>query len=267
MLRPIAMTPKSVSRPISEAKAALLDISGVLYEGDTALSGAADALARLRAAGFPFRLITNTSRSPKRAILDKLTRLGFEVSADEVVTTASVACAAMKADDAHPYLLVHPDLLEDLPEAAETPDAVLLGDAAEHFTYEKLNVAFRILLDGGTFYALGRNRYFKGESGLELDAGPFVAALEYASGAEARLIGKPSPDYFREAAREMKADPATTLMVGDDVEADVLGAIEAGFMAALVTQGKFREGDDETAQKGGAHVAASLEEIVEELLS
>ncbi|MGX1198536.1 HAD superfamily hydrolase (TIGR01458 family) [Parvibaculum sp. MBR-TMA-1.3b-4.2] len=262
MLRANAMTPKS----ISEARAALLDISGVLYEGDTALSGAADALARLRQAGFPFRLITNTSRSPKRAILDKLTRLGFEVHADEVVTTASVACAAMKADGAKPYLLVHPDLLEDLPDEAAEPDAVLLGDAAQHFTYERLNAAFRILLEGGKFYALGKNRYFKGTSGLELDAGPFVAALEYASGAEARLIGKPSPDYFREAAKDIDADPATTLMVGDDVEADVLGAIEAGFMAALVKEGKFRHGDDETAKKGGAYVAASLEEIVEALL-
>ena len=266
MLRAKAMTPKSDSKTISDAKAALLDISGVLYEGETALPGAADALARLKEAGFPFRLITNTSRSPKRAIVEKLTRLGFEVSAEDVVTTASVACAAMKADGVKPYLLVHPDLMEDLPEAADTPDAVLLGDAAQHFTYERLNDAFRILLDGGKFYALGRNRYFKGDSGLELDAGAFVAALEYASGAEARLIGKPSPDYFREAAKEIDADPATTLMVGDDVEADVLGAVDAGFMAALVTEGKFREGDDETAKGGGAHVAASLAEIVEELL-
>ena len=266
MLMAIAMTPKSVLRPISEASAALLDISGVLYEGETALPGAADALARLRQAGFPFRLITNTSRSPKRAIVEKLTRLGFQVSAEDVVTTASVACAAMAADGVRPYLLVHPDLLEDLPDQAAAPDAVLLGDAAQHFTYERLNKAFRILIEGGKFYALGKNRYFKGESGLELDAGPFVAALEYASGAEARLIGKPSPDYFREAAKEMDADPATTLMVGDDVEADVLGAIEAGFMAALVTEGKFRAGDDETAKKGGAHVAASLADIVDELL-
>lgn len=262
MLTAIAMTPKSVS----QARAALLDISGVLYEGDTALPGAAQALARLRQAGFPFRLITNTSRSPKRAIVEKMTRLGFEVSADDVVTTASVACAAMKADGASPYLLVHPDLLEDLPDETASPDAVLLGDAAQHFTYDRLNTAFRILIEGGTFYALGKNRYFKGESGLDLDAGPFVAALEYASGAEARLIGKPSPDYFREAAKEMAAEPATTLMVGDDVEADVLGAIEAGFMAALVTQGKFRAGDDETAKKGGAHVAASLAEVVKEIL-
>lgn len=262
MLTANAMTPKSVS----EARAALLDISGVLYEGDTVLPGAAQALARLRQAGFPYRLITNTSRSPKRMIVEKLTRLGFEVSAEDVVTTASVACAAMTADGAHPYLLVHPDLLEDLPDEAAAPDAVLLGDAAQHFTYERLNAAFRILIEGGTFYALGKNRYFKGETGLELDAGPFVAALEYASGAKARLIGKPSPDYFRQAAKEMKADPASTLMVGDDVEADVLGAIEAGFMAALVRAGKFRAGDDGKARKGGAHVAASLAEVVEALL-
>jgi len=267
MLMANAMTPKSVLKPISEARAALLDISGVLYEGNTALPGAAAALTRLREARFPFRLITNTSRSPKRVIVEKLTRLGFEVAAGDVVTTASVACAAMKADGVKPYLLVHPDLLEDLPEEAADPNAVLLGDAAQYFTYEKLNTAFRILIEGGKFYALGRNRYFKDEEGLQLDAGPFVAALEYASGVEARLIGKPSPDYFREAAREIGADPAATLMVGDDVEADVLGAIDAGFMAALVTEGKFRAGDDEKAKKGGAHVAASLAEIVEELLA
>ena len=262
MLMAIAMTPKSVSA----AEAALLDISGVLYEGDTALPGAAEALARLRKAGFPFRLITNTSRSPKRAIVEKLTRLGFEVSAEDVVTTASVACAAMKADGAKPYLLVHPDLLEDLPEQAAEPDAVLLGDAAQHFTYEKLNDAFRILLEGGKFYALGKNRYFKGTSGLELDAGPFVAALEYAAGVEAILIGKPARDFFLTAADALALAPEKVAMVGDDVESDVEGAIAAGLAGILVRTGKFRSSDEARAKKGGAHVAASLGALVEDFV-
>src|SRR5690606_2166176 len=114
--------------------------------------------------------------------------------------------------------------------------------------------------------SLARNRYFRGADGLDLDAGPFVAALEYASGAKARLLGKPDPAFFLAAAASAGLDPAEMLMVGDDVDADVLGAIAAGFEAALVRTGKFREDDETRAMKGGGRVLPSIAEVVDEVL-
>jgi len=244
----------------------LLDVDGVLYQGDAAIPGAPEALRRLRKAGMAFRLITNTTRTPKAALLDKLARLGLDVGEDELVTTAEIARAVILRDGAKPYLLVHEDLKIDCPPEADRPDSVLLGDAADGFTFERLNKAFRILIGGGRFYALARNRYFRTAAGLELDAGPFVAALEYASGVEARVLGKPDPNFFHAAADSAGLAPATTLMVGDDIEADVEGAIGTGFQAALVRTGKFRQADEARAHRAGARVYPSIVEAVDDVL-
>ena len=252
--------------PLNEVSGLLLDVGGVLYQGEEAISGSASAFARLKASGLPFRLLTNTTRTTRAALAERLAALGFEVTAAEIVTPASVAAAILDAEGARPHLLVHPDLLPDCPPEAEMPNAVLIGDAGEHFTFESLNRAFEILIEGGRLYALGRNRFFRGANGLELDAGPFVAALEYASGIDARLIDKPAPDFFRAAAAALNLPSERVLMLGDDLEADVIGAREAGLAAVLVCTGKYRKGDAMAAKKGGADVAASFAELVDALL-
>lgn len=251
---------------MASVKGLLLDVDGVLYQAEKALPGAAEALKRLRAAHVPFRLITNTTRTPKTGLLAKLDRLGLWVADTELVTVGEIARAVISRDGARPLLLVHENLRVDCPPEAAAPDCVLVGDAGAGFTYEALNRAFRILIDGGRLYALARNRYFRAADGLDLDAGPFVAALEYASGVEARLIGKPDPTFFRMAAAGAGLGPEETLMVGDDVEADILGARTAGFEAVLVKTGKFRDADGAKAIEGGGRVLPSIVEVVDEVL-
>lgn len=252
-------------KPLHDVKGLLIDVGGVLYQGDEAIEGSAEALALLRERQIPFRLLTNTTRTTRVKLAEKLRRFGFEVAEDEIVTPASVAGAVLERDGAKPHLLVHPDLLPDCPEEAARPDAVLMGDAGEHFTFDAMNRAFNVLIEGGRLYALGKNRFFRGNEGYELDAGPFVAALEFAAEVDAVLIGKPSRAFFETAARDMDLTPDDVAMVGDDVESDVEGAIAAGLSGVLVKTGKFREADEARARKGGAHVAASLTAFVERL--
>lgn len=253
-------------KPLRNIEGLLIDVGGVLYQGDEAVKGSVEALARLRKARMPFRLLTNTTRTTRAALAHKLRGFGFEVDEAEIVTPASAAGAVLRRDGARPHLLVHPDLLPDCPPEAPEPDAVLIGDAGEHFTFENMNRAFNVLIGGGKLYALGRNRFFRGPHGLELDAGPFVAALEYAAGVEAILIGKPARDFFLTAADALALAPEKVAMVGDDVESDVEGAIAAGLSGVLVRTGKFRDGDEARAKKGGAHVAASLGALVEDFV-
>jgi ribonucleotide monophosphatase NagD (HAD superfamily) len=78
---------------------------------------------------------------------------------------------------------------------------------------------------------------------LQLDAGPFVAALHYASGIEPVVLGKPAPAFFDAATAALSSVPARTLMIGDDIRGDVAGAQQAGLRAALVRTGKFRPSD------------------------
>ena len=124
--------------------------------------------------------------------------------------------------------------------------AVVIGDAGDGFTYQAMNQAFRALIAGAGFVALAANRTFKDADGeLSIDCGAFVSALEFATGAKAVVLGKPSPDFFRAAAGSMGLELEDTVMVGDDAEADVAGALTAGCGAALlVRSGKYVDGDE-----------------------
>ena len=225
----------------------LLDLAGVVYEGDHALPGAVDAVARLRAGGLPLRFVTNTTRKTKQALLDRLTRLGLDIKKDELFTPASAARDWLAAHDAAPVLVVHPNLESEFANVpARLARAFVVGDAGESFDFEHLNTAFRALDDGAELIALAKNRTFKDDDGkLSLDAGAFVAALEYASGHTARVLGKPSPDFFAGALASMDCRPEDAVMVGDDAEADVAGALQAGLAhALLVRTGKYHDGDE-----------------------
>ena len=227
-------------------KGVLLDLGGVVYVGDRALPGALEAVARLREAGLGLRYITNTTRTPLAGMMAKLRSLGLEADAEELFMPAIAARRYLEARDLQPHLLVHPALEEDFAGCTGgTGKAVVIGDAADGFTYPALNAAFRELQGGAAFLALARNRSFQDDDQqLSLDAGPFVAALEYATGRSATVLGKPSADFFRGAVESLGCAPAEAVMVGDDVEADVGGAMAAGLAGILVETGKYRPGDE-----------------------
>ncbi len=239
----------------------LLDLGGVVYVGNDALPGAVDAVDRIRAAGIPIRGITNTTRQPRRALLGKLHRMGLVLEPDELFMPAIAARRYLEANGMSPYLLIHPALEEDfagLPET-EGPSAVVVGDAGTGFTYERLNAAFRALDPQAAFLALARNRSFRdADQKLSLDAGPFVAALEYATGRTATVLGKPSAEFFGAAIDSLGCARADAVMIGDDVEADIAGAQAAGIRGILVQTGKYHAGDEARIAPPPAAVVADL---------
>jgi HAD superfamily hydrolase (TIGR01458 family) len=227
--------------------ALLLDLSGVIYVEDEAVPGAAEALKQLREAGLPIRLVTNTTMRPRRSILDRLDRLGIEADPSELLTPATLArrrCEEAGYDSVS--LVVLDELREDLEGLEESEgrvDAVIIGDLGDRWDYQVLNRAFRRLMDGADLIALQKNRYWETAEGLSLDAGPFVAAVEYAADREAVVVGKPSEAFFELALSDLGVEPSAAAMVGDDVEADVGGALDAGIRGILVRTGKYREED------------------------
>lgn len=225
----------------------LLDLAGVIYDGETAIPGGIDAVARLRQAGFTLRFISNTTRSPKQRVLQRLEAMGLSLGKADVFTPAHAARDWLLRNGCAPYLLIHPGLA---PDFYELPDrdrrAVIVGDAGEAFTYAALNDAFRELERGAELLALASNRTFRdADGGLSLDAGPFVAALEFASLKRATVLGKPSSAFFLAALASMDCRPDQAIMVGDDAEADIAGALRAGLSGALLVRtGKYRRGDE-----------------------
>lgn len=252
---------------LPETRALLLDLSGVLYVGNAPLPGAVEALRRAREAGVPVRLVTNTTREPRVAIVDKLARLGFGVDPGELTTAPSAIRARLEAEARHPLLLVHPDLEPEFAGlASDEPDVVVMGDMGRAFDYAVLNRAFRVLMEGAPLWVMGTNRYFREPDGLSLDIGPFVRALEYAADIRAENFGKPDPRLFHAAVADLDLPPDQVLMVGDDVAGDVDGARAAGLGACLVRSGKYRKGDERRAEHPGSGLADSLADIIDALL-
>lgn len=221
----------------------LLDIDGVLYVGDQPIDGAHQALVELRALSAGVRLVTNTTSRSRRAIYEHLRRLDFEVTLDEVLTPAAMAERYCRERGLRSVtVLVSEDLREDLAGLQSAPlgepaDAIILGDLGDGFTPELLNAAFRALMDGAQLIALQHNRYWRRPDGLALDVGAYAAALEYASGSEAVTVGKPARAFFAAAMDDIGV--ARGVMIGDDIEADVGGAMAAGLAGVLVRTGKY----------------------------
>lgn len=229
-------------------QALLLDLDGVLYVGEDPIEGAVETVAKLREiVPGGLRLVTNTTSISRMAIIARLRRLGFEVADEEVLTPAEMAVRYCKRHNLSPVnLMCNRVLRDDLAglEAVGTNEpaaAVILGDLGPRFTWDTMNRAFRQLMDGSRLIVLQHNRYYQRIDGLALDVGAYAAALEYASGVEPIVVGKPSPEFFKAALDDLGVEPSGALMVGDDIEVDVGGALDYGIPAVQVRTGKYRE--------------------------
>ncbi|MDX1564994.1 MAG: TIGR01458 family HAD-type hydrolase [Phycisphaeraceae bacterium] len=247
-----------------DAKALFLDLSGVLYEGDSVIDGAPEAVEAARDRGLELRFVTNTATKSHEAIESKLKQMGMDVREGELFTAPQAAKSYLQKHRLRPFCLIHREIqdeFEDLDQ--DSPNAVLLGDAREQLHYDSLNKAFRICHEGGPLIGIGLNRYFKDENGLNLDAGPFIRALEWAAETEAVVTGKPSRTFFEQVVGSTSCDAGSCLMVGDDAESDVVAAIEAGLQGCLVRTGKYQEAD-ESKLPAAAAVVDSVAELMEQ---
>ncbi|HEX9638999.1 MAG TPA: TIGR01458 family HAD-type hydrolase [Acidobacteriota bacterium] len=221
----------------------LIDIDGTIRAGAGAIPGAPEAIAALRRAGVPLRFVTNTTRMSRAALAQELAALGFEIKREECWTASSAAAAWLRGQGATRIALYLPQAAHEefsgLMLDADNPEYVVVGDLGEAWSFERLNRAFLALHGGAKLVAIQRNPYWQSSKGLALDAGAFVAALEYATGQTALLIGKPSPEMFLAAAADLGLEPRQLVMVGDDLEADIGGALAAGLQAVAVRTGKL----------------------------
>jgi HAD superfamily hydrolase (TIGR01458 family) len=230
---------------LEDVRALLIDLDGVLYVEEQPIAGAAEAVRRLRERGLPLRFVTNTTAHSRDRTLKKLARLGLGVDSDELITPAALAVRQCLE---HGYqrvaLIMNEEVKRDFKELEETTrraDAVIIGDLGSAFGYDVLNHAFRQVMDGAELIALQKNRYWMRADGLSLDVGPFVAAIEYATGRDAYVVGKPAKGFFEQVLATVGVDANAAAMVGDDIESDIGGALRAGLNAILVRTGKYRE--------------------------
>jgi HAD superfamily hydrolase (TIGR01458 family) len=257
---------------MQQISAVLIDIDGVLTVSWRPLPGAIEAVTRLRQAGLAVKLVTNTTSRTRATIAATLARLGFPVT-DQDILTAPVVTAAYLAEH-HPgarcLLLNSGDIAPDLPgirlvpddqPAGDPADVVILGGAGPEFGYAALNRAFGQVMGGARLVAMHRNLYWRTDHGLQLDTGSFLAGLERAAGVTALITGKPADAFFAAALSAVGTDPSAALMVGDDIEFDVLAAQRHGITGVLVKTGKYLPQTHQAASGPPDHVIESIADL------
>lgn len=246
---------------LRSVQALLVDLEGTVRFGGVPIAGAAEALNRLRAGGYRLRFTTNIDSMRSEDICRGLTEIGAQAYREEIFTPVA---ALQRFVEQHPgkrwFLLVSEAVAAQLGPVAEevpppaplegppglresplaVPDFVVVGDFRDRFSYQRLNAAYRHLMNGAGFLALQPQPFFMGPDGYYLDTGAIVHMLEWASGKTATILGKPSADYYRLALADMGLQPQQALVIGDDVGTDVTGAVAAGCASILVRTGKYR---------------------------
>ncbi len=225
-------------------KGLLLDLDGVLYIIDKPVEGAQETLKKLKER-FKVRFITNTTTKPVRVVYERLKDMGFDVEKEEIFSALEATKLFLKEKKSGAFLLLTDLAKEDFKDIPEEPvKYVVVGDARKNFSYENMNKAFRYLMDGAELIAAAKNRYFRDKDGkLSLDCGAYVVGLEFATGKKAKLIGKPNKDFFLLAVKSMGLKPEEVAVIGDDIESDVKGSMDAGLKGILVKTGKFTPDD------------------------
>ncbi|CAG0913908.1 unnamed protein product [Notodromas monacha] len=250
----------------------LLDITGVLYEsggeGGKVIPGSVEAIQRIRNSGVPVKFLSNETQTSRIGIVKKLRKHGFDLCVDDIITPCPAVVAALNERQLRPYLVVHPDALPEFDEiSTNEPNCVVIADAAHHLSYENLNTAFRVLMNSEEkiLFTLGKGKFYQEDGELTLDVGPFATGLEYACGVTAEVIGKPSESYFLEGAKRLGMRPEEVVMIGDDIESDVGGAMKLGMTGILVRTGKYRPTNENHQVKPDA-VVDNLHAAIDQFL-
>ncbi|TFH01128.1 MAG: TIGR01458 family HAD-type hydrolase [Calditrichales bacterium] len=230
-----------------DIKALLIDLDGVIYNDTKLIDGAVETISWLQSRHIPFRFLTNTTMKSRETLCKKLAEFGILVQSDHIFTSVYAAVLYIRHSGKNRcQLVMQADAKSEFSEFEETddhPDFIVLGDLGDQLKFEAINHAFQNLFKGAQLLALQKNRYWLSDSGYTLDAGAWVAMLEYASRKKSQVMGKPSPHFFALALSDLKLEPEEVLMIGDDIESDIKGAQRMGIKAVLVKTGKFRPTD------------------------
>ncbi len=222
----------------------IIDMDGVLYRDNKPLPGLQEFFAFLRRQPIPFVLATNNSSRTPQEHVDKLARMGVQISPTELLSSGQ-ATALILARQYPPGTRVHvfgmPAFREAMLEQgfvlADEDVAIVAASIDWAVTYEKLKRASLLIRNGARFFATNLDPTYPAEEGLLPGTGAMIAALETASEVKSTAIGKPEPAMFQLAMGQMDAKPESTATIGDRIDTDILGGRNAGLTTICVLSG------------------------------
>ncbi|NUM36018.1 MAG: TIGR01458 family HAD-type hydrolase [Candidatus Brocadiae bacterium] len=230
---------------IEKIQGFLFDLNGVLHIENSLIPGADKTIQCLKEKNIPYRFLTNTSTKSTETLYRKLNSMGLSVEKSDIFSSPRATLAYLKKLGKPRCLLVLAEDVkkdfEEFPTSDVAPDFIVIGDIGEAWNYALLNKIFRMVMSGAQIIALHKDKYWQVEDGLKMDIGAFVTGLEYSTGKQAIIMGKPSLSYFNMAIQDIGLKSEEIAMVGDDIEIDIGGAKRAGLKTILVKTGKYRE--------------------------
>tara|TARA_Y100001970_G_scaffold30297_1_gene37620 strand:+ start:762 stop:1547 length:786 start_codon:yes stop_codon:yes gene_type:complete len=227
----------------------LLDLEGVLYQGDKIIDGAFESINEIKKNNIKIRYLTNTTTTPRKLILNKLIKFGLPVQESDIFSPVIAANNFLNEKKiSRIFLLAEKNLIEDFKKMeldTKKPQAVIIGDIYKNFNWDILNKTFQIISDNNSIIiALHKNKYCRRDEKIALDLGPFVSALEYATSSKAFVMGKPEKNFFDLAIKDMNLKYNKVLMIGDDILSDIDGAKKNQIMSIQVKTGKYQKKDE-----------------------
>lgn len=229
---------------VSRMQGFLFDLDGVFYIDEEPIPGGAATVKHLRERRLPCRFVTNNTTKSLDGLHHKLVAMGLPVTREQIFTSRHAGIMYLRQLGKPKCFLLIPDEIRpefaEFPQDERTPDVVLLGDMGDAWNYGLLNKAFGMVMAGAQLVALHKNKYWQAADGLRMDVGAFVVGLEYITGKPAVVVGKPATTYFEMALRDMGLPAGRVAMIGDDIDADIGGAQQAGMKGILVKTGKYR---------------------------
>ena len=233
---------------ITDVSGFMIDLDGTIYKGREPIEGAKEFISVLKEKDIPFVFLTNNSSSSRSYYVEKLNKMGFSITMDNVLTSTTATLRYIKGT--YPGSTVYPlgteQFIEEVKEAGLTvsddPDIVLLA-FDKTITYEKINNAYHHILNGSRFVATHPDDLCPTESGYDVDIGPFIRFFESMTGKKAEIIGKPNRKMTEMAALEMNIDPKGMVMIGDRLYTDMRMAFDSGIRSILVFSGETKPED------------------------
>jgi len=224
-------------------KGFLIDMDGVIYNGDTMIPGADTFIKTLQDDGIPFLFMTNNSQRTPLDTVNKVAKMGINIKEENVYTSA-IATAwflSFMKPNGTAYVLGEGGLITSLLHQGYTmansnADFVVVGEG-RNFTLEMVNHAVDMILSGSKLIATNLDPSPKRPGWTNLGIKAVVAMIEEATGKKAFSVGKPSPVMMRSARKYLGLEASETIVIGDTMDTDILGGVQLGYTTILTLSG------------------------------
>jgi len=245
----------------------MIDMDGTIYKGKDIIPGAKEFIDFLQKERIPFVFLTNNSSNTREYYFDKLTKMGFEVGKERILTSTIATVRFIKERRAGKkvFVIASPEVTKEIEESGiksheEGADIVLLT-FDRTITFDKINKAYHFIMNGAELIATHPDDLCPTEDAYDVDIGQFIHMLSYLTGTAPIIVGKPSMLMIEMAAGEMGVEKSRTMMIGDRLYTDMKMASNAGIDSVMVLSGEAKISDLEDSDMKPTYVVESVASI------